>query len=185
MERKKRSNSLRLDNWNYSNTGAYFVTICTDKRRPYLATIENGEVKPTKIGQEFRNQWKKSADLRSNENIDMEQLCIMPDHIHGIIHIHSKENEAAPNLYNYKNSFGPQSRNLPSLIRGLKSALTSWSKDRNLEFGWQRGYYDRIIRSEAELNRIIDYIQNNPIILEECLKSNSLFDNVSLDKDRS
>jgi REP element-mobilizing transposase RayT len=62
----------------------------------------------------------------------------------------------------YKNKFGPQSGNLPSIIRGYKAAVKSFATANNIEFGWQPRFHDRIIRNEDEMNRIRKYIVENP-----------------------
>jgi REP element-mobilizing transposase RayT len=61
-----------------------------------------------------------------------------------------------------KNKFAPQSKNLGSVIRGFKSAVTSYANDHNIAFGWQPRYYDHIIRNYNEYQRIAHYIRNNP-----------------------
>lgn len=59
--------------------------------------------------------------------------------------------------------FGPQSGNLPSVIRGIKSAVTKYAIEHDIPFAWQSRYHDHIIRNQLEMNRIADYIQNNPM----------------------
>lgn len=59
--------------------------------------------------------------------------------------------------------FGPQSGNLPSVIRGIKSAVTKYAIEHDIPFAWQPRYHDHIIRNQLEMNRIADYIQNNPM----------------------
>jgi REP element-mobilizing transposase RayT len=61
-----------------------------------------------------------------------------------------------------KNRFAPQSKNLGSVMRGFKSAVTSYTKDHNIVFEWQPRYYDHIIRDHNEYQRITNYIRNNP-----------------------
>jgi REP element-mobilizing transposase RayT len=61
-----------------------------------------------------------------------------------------------------KNKFGPQSKNLASIMRGFKSSVTSLMKDQNVNFNWQPRYYDHIIRDHEEYQRIANYIRNNP-----------------------
>ena len=61
-----------------------------------------------------------------------------------------------------KNKFAPQSKNLGSVMRGFKSAVTMYALDHNIVFGWQPSYYDHIIRDYDEYQRIADYIRNNP-----------------------
>ena len=59
--------------------------------------------------------------------------------------------------------FGPQSGNLPSVVRGIKSAVTKYAIEHDIPFAWQPRYHDHIIRNQAEMNRIADYIENNPM----------------------
>ena len=59
--------------------------------------------------------------------------------------------------------FGPQSGNLPSVIRGIKSAVTKYAIEHDIPFAWQSRYHDHIIRNQLEMNRIADYIENNPL----------------------
>jgi len=62
------------------------------------------------------------------------------------------------------NKFGPQSKNLGSIIRGFKIGVTNWYRERGIDdIIWQSRYYDHIIRDENDLNRIRNYIINNPI----------------------
>jgi len=59
--------------------------------------------------------------------------------------------------------FGPQSGNLPSVVRGIKSAVTKYANEHDIPFAWQPRYHDHIIRNQLDMNRIADYIQNNPM----------------------
>jgi REP element-mobilizing transposase RayT len=61
-----------------------------------------------------------------------------------------------------RNAFGPQSRNLASIIRGYKAGVKKWAKINNIQFAWQERFYDHIIRNETDLDRIREYIANNP-----------------------
>ena len=81
----------------------------------------------------------------------------MPDHIHGIIAF-DKIGLHEENL----NTFGPQRQNLASVVRGFKVGVKGWATRNNLEFHWQAGYYDRVIRDERELEKARQYILRNP-----------------------
>ncbi len=59
--------------------------------------------------------------------------------------------------------FGPQSGNLPSVVRGIKSAVTKYANEHDIPFAWQSRYHDHIIRNQIEMNHIAHYIQNNPM----------------------
>ena len=62
--------------------------------------------------------------------------------------------------------FGPQSGNLPSVVRGIKSAVTKYAIEHDIPFAWQSRYHDHIVRNQLEMNRIADYIENNPMLWE-------------------
>jgi putative transposase len=61
------------------------------------------------------------------------------------------------------NQFGPQAKNLSSIIRGYKSAITTYSRKNDSAFTWQERFHDHIIRSEKEYHEIANYIMNNPV----------------------
>ena len=61
-----------------------------------------------------------------------------------------------------KNQFGPQRRNLASIIRGYKSEVTIYARKNQIDFAWQRNYYEHIIRSPDDYDRISKYIAHNP-----------------------
>lgn len=61
-----------------------------------------------------------------------------------------------------KNQFGPQRKNLASIMRGFKSAVTKNARQINPGFGWQPGFHDHIIKSDNDYHRIAKYIENNP-----------------------
>lgn len=80
----------------------------------------------------------------------------MPNHLHFIITLNT---DVDINQHHFQSNM----QNVASIIRGIKSALTSFAIKHNIEFAWQRGYYDRIIRNEREFNLIYEYIENNVI----------------------
>ena len=59
--------------------------------------------------------------------------------------------------------FGPQSGNLASVVRGIKSAVTKYANEHDISFAWQPRFHDHIIRNWTEMNHIAQYIQNNPL----------------------
>jgi putative transposase len=96
-------------------------------------------------------------------NLSLGDFQIMPNHIHGIISI--GDNEFNKNIAGKEtilgNKFAPQIKNLASILRGYKNAVTSFAVKNNIKFGWQARYHDHIIRSQDEYDRISIYIQNN------------------------
>ena len=83
----------------------------------------------------------------------------MPDHVHGLVLLHRPDDAAA-----YQPpAFGPQKQNLAAVVRGFKAAVTKWSIEQQLPFGWQSRFHDRIVRNDDELARLEWYIEQNPI----------------------
>jgi REP element-mobilizing transposase RayT len=156
----------------------YFVTICTRNREHYFGEIilnQEGEaiLQPTLIGEIAHSEWYKCVELRPDMNLELGEFVVMPNHIHGIVMIGRNEFNT-PTATNkniliepqtdiaYKNSFGPQRKNLSSILRGYKSAVTVAARNFNIEFEWQSRFHEHIIRSMDDYYRISNYIINNP-----------------------
>jgi len=175
FENKYRIETTRLKGWDYGKNGYYFVTICTKDRIPYFGNVINGKVELSEIGKIAFDELQKTPEIRKDMNVTLVEFVIMPNHIHCIIII--GENEYNTNRYrrdamhgvstNNTNKFGPQSKNLPSIIRGFKSAVTKRAKIINPDFSWQRNYYEHIIRDEKSFKTISKYIINNPLKWKE------------------
>lgn len=71
-------------------------------------------------------------------------------------------NDDTNNIIPTQNCFGPQSKNLASIVRGLKISVTKNARIINPAFAWQSRFYDHIIRDDESFNRISEYIKNNP-----------------------
>ena len=120
--------------------------------------------------------WFKTEPIRDNVNLDA--IVVMPNHIHGIIEIIDKNpivganrdspprNKIGINKSFYKSKFESPSNNIGAIIRGYKSSVTKQINLIRKTPGtkiWQRGYYDHIIRNEESLCHIREYIKNNPM----------------------
>ena len=160
----------RLKNYDYSNSGYYFVTICTDNHIKHFGKIENDKIVLNNLGKVVK---KCLFDIPKHfPNAILDEFIIMPNHIHAIIitdytdesqklvgtNIQSVGNENIRSLQNNRKT------NLSSIIKGLKIGVTKWAKDNNYSnFKWQKSFYDRIIRNEKELLNIRKYIKFNPM----------------------
>ena len=148
--------SLRLRHYDYAQAGAYFVTVCTHERRCLFGDIVDGAMRLSDVGRIIADEWHKSARIRAE--IELDTWVIMPNHFHGIAIITHRRGDrpVAPT--------GPP-RSIGALMAGFKSAST---KRINAARGtpgarvWQRNYYDHVIRNEANLHRIRQYIADNP-----------------------
>ena len=174
---KYRISTARLQNWNYANEAMYFVTICTKNREHYfgkIVKIDLAVLQPTDIGKTAHTEWYKSIELRPDMNVELGEFVVMPNHIHGIIIIGENKYNAssrrdamhcvsAHTINNeYKNQFAPQSKNLASIIRGYKSAVTTYARKNKILFDWQPRFHEHVIRSPDEYHRISNYIIHNP-----------------------
>lgn len=171
FKNKYRIPSARWVDWDYGNEGAYFVTICTKSRLHYFGEIENAEMHYSTIGEIAAQEWLKSMQLRPDMELDMECFQIMPNHIHGIVVIgrdcrdtmHGRDIMHCVSTNDTNNKFGPQKKNLTSIIRGFKSAVTIQARKLEIPFEWQSSYHDRVIRDDMEFRRIAAYIEQNPL----------------------
>jgi putative transposase len=156
--------SHRLPDFDYASSGAYFLTMCANFRESIFGKIENGRMHLNDIGEIIDLYWQEIPHHFPECTLD--EHIVMPNHIHGILFLTDKPplvlaQHAAP---------VPEGslsiRNLSLIIRSFKSAVTRQAHilHPNLPSElWQRNYYDRIIRSDAELNKFRTYILNNPI----------------------
>jgi REP element-mobilizing transposase RayT len=165
FQNKYRIRSTKLKGWDYSHNGMYSVTICTKGRESYFGEIKDKRMKLLKIGETAQKNWQEIP--KHFPDVSLDEFIIMPNHIHGIIMINNVETQNFASLhhnqYNYQNKFGPQSKNLSSIIRGFKTGVKKWATMNNIFFQWQPGFYDHIIRNEKSLNEIREYIRINPL----------------------
>ena len=180
---KYRVEPARLYGYDYSSPGLYFVTICTKNRVHYfgniipvetpnlgvsvphhsedvvpggtpnlgvsnpLCSIPTFKIQLSEIGQIADTYWNEIPEHFPNVKLDAFQ--IMPDHIHGIIQIMNTDKSCLP-------------KNIGLIINQFKRICTIKSQNAGLEFALQPRFYDHIIRDEGELQRIRNYIENNP-----------------------
>ena len=171
--------SIRLKDYDYSQPGAYFITICTHQRQNLLGEIVDGVMILSEYGQIAQEEWQKTALIRGE--IELDEFVIMPNHIHGIIMIqepvgayHNKPvggvGDATVRAYGHTPlpsvDFESPSRTLGAMVRGFKSAVTTRVNQKHGTPGkpvWQRNYWEHIIRDEKDLHNAQAYILNNPV----------------------
>jgi putative transposase len=158
--------SIRLAGYDYTQPGTYFITICTHERKPVLCEIHSGTVSLTKLGQVVARYWL--AIPRHFENVTLDTWVLMPDHLHGIITIRNSgsrtPSEHALPMPSHRPN-GTRSSSLNAIVQNFKSISTRKVNQLLTTFGarlWQRDYYERILRSERELDSIRHYIDQNP-----------------------
>ncbi|MFC4874724.1 transposase [Negadavirga shengliensis] len=176
---KYRIASARHPAWDYGWNAAYFVTICTKDRVCWFGDVVNGEMRPSQIGEIVQSEWVKTPKIRPDMNLELGAFVVMPNHFHGIIIIGENEyNDQGRDAMQGRdtmhcvstqpadkprNKFGPQSKNLASIIRGFKIGVTKNARINTQEFAWQSRYHDHIIRNEKSFHTISNYIMDNPM----------------------
>lgn len=155
-QNKYRIASARHPNWDYSSNAYYFVTICTDSRVHYFGRIQQGVMHLSPIGEIANSCWLKIPE--HFPIVILHSHVVMPNHVHGIIQILNNDTVSKG-----INKFGPQSKNLASIIRGFKIGVTKNARIINPQFKWQARYHDHIVRDKRAFLKISEYIVNNPI----------------------
>jgi len=158
----------RLKEYDYSRSGYYYVTICSKDHQNIFAEINDSNtvgtglapvryknnMKLSKIGKIIDEQWNDIPN--QYDDIESDEYIIMPNHIHGIIIINKREGASpSPTISNIIDSFKSK----------CSVEYLNYIKQNNLNTSgqiWQRSFYDHVIRNEKSLQKIREYIINNP-----------------------
>lgn len=197
---KHHRQSIRLKGYDYSQAGAYFVTICTQNRECLFGDIVGGAMRLNDAGQMIRAVWHQIPDHFLNADID--EFIVMPNHFHGIIVINNAGAQfIAPcdrhptNQNNKEGAINHAPTAVGEIVRAFKARCTHAINQIQNTPGhpvWQRNYYEHVIRSEEGMNRIRQYISENPMGWSEdennpavvCKDRNFQADSVPLDMGR-
>ncbi len=170
----KKYKSLRLKEYDYSLPGAYFVTICVKNRKSLFGNIQDEEMILNEAGKVAMTD---IADIPSHyDNIEMGENIVMPNHIHMVVYKYDSIGGTAKNKICSGQACPPEnigvgqaatptkSIRLQDIVGSYKSGVTRKIRLMNgfEKFGWQRYYFDHIVRSERGLENISDYIRLNP-----------------------
>ena len=178
---KYRIESTRLQNWDYRWAGAYFITICTQRREHYFGEIIDGKMQLSNIGVIADILWHEIKNHA--KNVELGAFVVMPNHIHGILilndngvgndggnvetlhatSLHQPQPQPHPQNNNeFMANISPKSNSISTIIRSYKSAVTKHARRLGYRFAWQSRFYDHIIRDEKSFYTISNYIINNP-----------------------
>lgn len=149
---KHHRRSIRLDGYDYSREGAYFITPCVKDRRHLFGEIENGAMILNEFGIIAHEIWQFLPERY--EHIELGEFVIMPNHTHHIFIINSNDNI----------------KYLGEIVGAYKSLVVHHyleyikENDLDIQLGkvWQRNYWEHIIRNERSFDNISNYIVNNP-----------------------
>ncbi len=145
--------SIRLKNYDYTEAGAYFITICAHNQKCTFGTGESSEPTHTsnpisinKSGEIVRDTWEDLVN--HNTGIELDAFVVMPNHVHGIIVIDGMIQCPLPEIVRQLKTFSARRINK---MRGTPGIQV-----------WQRNYYEHVIRGEEDLKILREYIDNNP-----------------------
>lgn len=145
----RRKNSLRKPDYDYAQSGAYFVTICTYQRLHHFGAITAETMHLSSVGQIAAECLRGIP--QHHQQVELDDFVVMPNHVHGILLLLGDERDERPQL---------------GLVVGtFKAAVTRSVKRANILLDdrlWQRGYHDHIIRNERDYLYIKQYVQINP-----------------------
>ena len=150
--------SLRLQGYDYAQAGAYFVTVCTQNRLCLFGDIVDGEMQLNANGWEVQVLWNELPNRFAR--LELDAFVVMPNHVHGIAAFVGA-GLALPG----ENGAASSAPTLGDVVRAFKSLSAIRVNRLMMRSGplWQRNYYEHIIRSERELDKIREYIATNPL----------------------
>lgn len=162
---KYRIPPARLQTWDYSNDGVYFITVCTKHMLHYFGRIINQKMELNEIGKLAEQYWQEIPHHFSF--IELGSFVIMPNHMHGILIIGKPGNnevldqDKTPGQKRFRN---PESGSISSIVGSYKSIVSKNARlNFHSEFAWQPRFYDHIVRDAGSYERIQNYIINNPV----------------------
>ena len=156
--------SIRLRGYDYAGSGTYFLTLCANHRACFFGEILAGQVVLNEAGRIVRDAWLETPEIRPVVHLDA--FVVMPNHFHALVALDGLS--ARPRFDGPSPSvaaFHSPSQTLGALVRGFKAAATRRISQLDSPAFlpiWQCNYYERIVRNEAELERIRRYIEENP-----------------------
>ena len=175
--------SIRLQGYDYSQSGAYFITINTDNHICLFGDIVNGEMVLNAAGSIAEQWWLEIPNRYSN--VELDEFVIMPNHVHGILIVGAIHElplqtlplqtlplqtpliQTPPSNDSFQNSTTNRRKMLlPKMIGYFKMNSAKQINQICATPGvpvWQRNYYEHIIRNENDLANVRQYIFNNPI----------------------
>jgi REP element-mobilizing transposase RayT len=179
--------SIRLPAYDYAQPGAYFVSICSQNRECLFGDVTNGKMILNQRGEMVERTWRELAECYPG--VEVDAFVVMPNHVHGIIVLVGAGPVGTGPVGTGPVGAGPRAcpegsgqpqgvartMSLPDVVHRFKSLTTARYRRGVLQDGWQpfpgrlwqRNYYEHVVRSEEELDRIRQYIIDNPARWED------------------
>jgi putative transposase len=156
---KHHRRSTRLQGYDYSGSGVYFITICAYQRQHLFGQVRDGVMELNSIGQIVAEEWQMSAQIR--QEVTLGNWVVMPNHFHGIVILDRTHSSESLEEINRSEHPRMRPRSLSSLIAGFKSSVTRRTGEARI---WHRNYHDYIVRDNQAWDAINTYIIRNPIV---------------------
>ena len=158
---KHHRRSIRLKGYDYAGPGAYFVTICTQDRACFFGAVADGEMQLNNSGQIAKAAWDELPARFPSVRLDA--FIVMPNHVHGIIMVGAQFIAPSDGFGATNQGVMNHAPTLGEIVRAYKAASTRLIRQAGTpDFAWQRNYYEHVVRDEESLNRIRQYILDNP-----------------------
>ena len=156
--------SLRLQGYDYAKAGAYFVTVVTEGRLCLFGEVAGGEVRLNEAGRLVADTWRWLETRYPF--VVLDEYVVMPNHFHGLLALTEEGEGAGDSRIAPTGEAGAGRKDLGGLIGAFKTVA---AKRVNVARGapgrrlWQRNFYERVVRSEEDMDRIRAYIRDNPL----------------------
>ena len=160
FQNRYRVESTRLADWDYSSRGWYFITLCTRDKECSLGRAADGQIVLSGAGVIAETEMK--AVPSHYENVIIDRYVVMPNHVHAIVVIEG-DNIYSPVETRLAASQARGRGRLPHIVGSYKSGVSRICHAKGLSgFAWQARFHDHILRSNASVNAVRDYIDRNP-----------------------
>ena len=160
--RRSSRRSIRIPEFDYTDCGTCFVTVCAHRGQGIFGRIVDGKMCLAALGVLVREQWERLA--AHFEGLSLGSFVVMPNHLHGILRLLGDGGTAsrAPTAERFGR---PVPRFVPTIVRSFKSGVTREARRAGLRLErpvWQRGYFEHVVRNDSALEKINEYIATNP-----------------------
>ena len=143
---------IRIENYDYSTSGAYFITICTANREKiFWNNVGADIIRPQNIPFSAIGKIAQQGILQIENhyaNVFVDKYCVMPDHIHLILRIDAE--------YDGRILSAPT-------VSTVVGSMKRWISKQAGKPIWQKSFYEHTIRNQTDYNEIWQYIENNPL----------------------
>ena len=165
---KHHRRSIRLPHYDYSRSGAYFITICVQERLCLFGEVQNEQICLSPAGRMIQDAW--DALPERFPFVTTDAFIVMPNHVHGIVWLNNdglaRCTEVSP-----RRPMGTEEASLGRIVQGFKSLTTNQYINGVKQQGWPRfngrvwqsNYFEHVIRDDDSLAAIQEYIDTNPL----------------------